>query len=528
MIKPLRATVAALFLSSSVPAIAGVITGVATPDGSTPGLGVPSEIVPPTLEQAEPPLAPAVNSSCYQDHLSFASYPANSRMLTGGTAKFNAYTVENIWDSYDGYASFYFYDPSGNLVSTTTFSYPATIPPWYSCSGMPGGCSAVVDYTVSVADRGVNSVITEGQYHAAVVPGTNPPYHGMMYGCELNTFTVQNAPAAEAGGPYTGAVNASVTFSSQGTTWDKEFSKNRTNLSYAWTFGDGASASGSSPTHAYSAAGSYTVRLTINDGTYTSTDTATVTVTAPGGTFAFTQAGYSANENVATGTVTVTVTRTGSLQNPVTLRLNTQQGTATAGADYTSTTRDLIWGSGDATPRSVNIPIIDDTEYEPGGSEYFNVTLSHVSGSGYQLNDPDAIVYINEDDAPPAGRVSFQSANYSVNEGEGTVTLYVLRTGGSSGIITVPWERRNESTSDSDFVDGSGGGGGSGGGHAGSTGTLVWADGDSQPKPIVIAIVNDGTPEGTETFNVKLRPNGTGGAQLGSPDISFVSIVDND
>jgi hypothetical protein len=39
-----------------------------------------------------------------------------------------------------------------------------------------------------------------------------------------------------------------------------------TGTTYSWTFGDGATASGAAPSHTYTAAGSYTVKLTITDG----------------------------------------------------------------------------------------------------------------------------------------------------------------------------------------------------------------------------------------------------------------------
>ena len=38
-------------------------------------------------------------------------------------------------------------------------------------------------------------------------------------------------------------------------------------VSYDWTFGDGGTASGAKPTHVYSAAGTYTVTLTVTDDT---------------------------------------------------------------------------------------------------------------------------------------------------------------------------------------------------------------------------------------------------------------------
>jgi PKD repeat protein len=54
--------------------------------------------------------------------------------------------------------------------------------------------------------------------------------------------------------------------------------------SYAWTFGDGATGTGASPSHTYAAAGTYTVGLTATDDTgATASSTRSVTVTAPPG-----------------------------------------------------------------------------------------------------------------------------------------------------------------------------------------------------------------------------------------------------
>jgi PKD repeat protein len=56
-------------------------------------------------------------------------------------------------------------------------------------------------------------------------------------------------------------------------------------FTYAWDFGDGSTASGAKPTHAYSATGSYTVTLTVTDasgGSSSSTTTARISTAAAG------------------------------------------------------------------------------------------------------------------------------------------------------------------------------------------------------------------------------------------------------
>lgn len=71
--------------------------------------------------------------------------------------------------------------------------------------------------------------------------------------------------------------------------------------SYAWTFGDGGTASVASPSHSYAAAGTYSVTETVTDSASgkTSAKTVSVTVSASGGTpvanFTFSTSGLTAN-----------------------------------------------------------------------------------------------------------------------------------------------------------------------------------------------------------------------------------------
>jgi subtilisin family serine protease len=83
-------------------------------------------------------------------------------------------------------------------------------------------------------------------------------------------------PVADAGGPYTGIQGVAVAFNGAGSS-DPDGDP----LTYQWSFGDGSTGSGVSPTHAYASGGVFTVTLTVNDGKGgTDSDTTTATIEA--------------------------------------------------------------------------------------------------------------------------------------------------------------------------------------------------------------------------------------------------------
>src|SRR4029077_21156084 len=145
----------------------------------------------------------------------------------------------------------------GDGSPTTTGSVTTQSSAITASHGYTAGGTDTVRVTVTDKDNGVGSAKTP-------VPVTVDP----------------SPPTASAGGPYAGNEGAAVTFNGSGSS-DPQGSA----LTYAWTFGDGTTRTGASPTHVYADNGSYTVSLTVTDAlslsSTASTTTATIANVAP-------------------------------------------------------------------------------------------------------------------------------------------------------------------------------------------------------------------------------------------------------
>ena len=230
---------------------------------------------------------------------------------------------------------------------------------------------------------------------------------------------------AVAGTDYTGIGDLLVTIPA-GSLASPAFSVNTTNEFTPITTGGS-----STPTKAF------TVQLANahlgdpqSDSLNISKDHAAATI-LPAGDFGF-QFPTSVSVDEAAGTATINVTRTGNQAGSVSIIYTMSDGTAKDGIDYTASSGTLVFDPQHATA-SVKIPIADLGNFS-GDSAFFNVQFapdptdpnaSHINIPANQ--SPTAVIIHHNDSAP--NHIALSSGSYTVNEGDGTVTLLVNRTG---------------------------------------------------------------------------------------------------
>ena len=181
-------------------------------------------------------------------------------------------------------------------------------------------------------------------------------------------------PTANAGGPYTGVEGSAVGFSAAGST-----DPDGDILTYAWDFGDGASASGATPLHAYADNGVYTATVIATDP-YGAADTATATVTVDNAPPVITSFVVPSAPVTLGSTVTVGVTFTdpGGVD---THTITVDWGDGTAGSGMTH-----VYGTPGLYAPAVTVRDDDggaDTRAADGFVVVYDPNAGFVTGSGW-------------------------------------------------------------------------------------------------------------------------------------------------
>ena len=222
----------------------------------------------------------------------------------------------------------------------------------------------------------------------------------------------------------------------------------------------------------------------------------------------FSTAGFSVDEG--DGNATITAWRTGATNGAVTADFATTGGTATAGSDYTDVSGTLSWADGDIAPKTFDVPLLEDGNGE--NDETVLLALSAPTG-GATIGAPGTATLTIEDNDGTS--LQFTTASFNVGEWEGDVIITVERVGGdTSGIATIDYATaEGTAVAGLDFLA--------------TSGTLSWADGNTDDKTFSVTILDDGVLEGSESLALELT-NPTGNATLGSPVAAVITIADDE
>lgn len=201
---------------------------------------------------------------------------------------------------------------------------------------------------------------------------------------------------------------------------------------------------------------------------------------AADGTLSFAASSYTSAQSA--GSVTLTVSRTGGAADAASIAYDTSGHTALLGVNYVHTAGRLSWASGDSSPKTITVPLIDAAPYS--GTKNFYITLSDAYGAS---TGSPSIATVTLSGEAPAGVLSLASATYGAAENAGSVTLSVTRTSGSAGAASIAYNTSaNTAKLGVDYV------------HTG--GRLSWASGDSSTKTITVPLIKGAAYSGTRSF----------------------------
>lgn len=216
---------------------------------------------------------------------------------------------------------------------------------------------------------------------------------------------------------------------------------------------------------------------------------------------------------------TITGTVSGSMAIDITASFDPQTGRA----EWRLKAIDTATGLPPEDPLAGFLPPEDGTGRGQGHVS-FSIRPKADVAAGTRITNTASIIFDTNDpiETDPAawntigelGQLQFGAVLYTVNEDGGSATISVVRTGGSTGEVTVNYTTSNgTATAGSDYTA--------------TSGTLTFADGEVGAKTFTIPILDDTLVEGDETVILYLS-NPTGGATLASPSTAVLTIIDND
>lgn len=202
------------------------------------------------------------------------------------------------------------------------------------------------------------------------------------------------------------------------------------------------------------------------------------------GQLAFTAPQYTVSEGAPFATIGVS--RSSGADGPVSVEFTTMAGgTATADADYRSTTTRVAFASGELGIKTVTVPILQDGVFED--TETVQLALRNTTG-GAEVGMAAASLAILDD----RSRLSVEGESVAEgNAGTSPLRFTVRLDHASVGVVEVGYTTLPGSADSADFSS--------------TSGTLVFAPGETV-KTITVDVVGDLRIEEDESFQLRLDP----------------------
>ncbi len=209
-----------------------------------------------------------------------------------------------------------------------------------------------------------------------------------------------------------------------------------------------------------------------------------LTVTNNPGDVSFNVSSSSGAEN--SSVAAFTIDRVNGASGTITVDFATQDGTAVAGTDYTTTNTQVTFLNGE-TLKTIFVPLINNTKDEP--SRTFSAILSNPNGGAFVANIATHTFTITDDDPPPTVSISDVSI-LEGNQGSITFTFNVSLSATSGNSTSVNYSTANgTATATQDYLA--------------TSGTVNFAPNEVL-KTATVTVNGDLVPEINETFFVNL------------------------
>lgn len=214
------------------------------------------------------------------------------------------------------------------------------------------------------------------------------------------------------------------------------------------------------------------------------------------------------------GSATIIVNRVGGSSGNLSVGYYASEGTAAEGLDFATVSGTLDWSDGDAAPKTFEIPVLKRSKPSAGSFLYVQLGGLRVGAR------TKATLSLNDSYLQPEGIAQFPKFRYSSKIADSSVSVTVVRVGGSSGALPISYSTVDGTAfSTRDYIS--------------TSGSLYWSAGDAAPKTVVIPLVKGRADAQTpRSFAVVLTdPSGNIGTfnqasvTISRTEVSAVSVV---